>query len=59
MIKIYVNNKRTIELSKTQRGTIIKVDVIDSNGEVDYYYGITEAQMVELLNKFERENNIG
>lgn len=59
MIKIYVNNKRKIELSKTQRGTIIKVDVIDSNGEVDYYYGITEAQMVELLNKFERENNIG
>lgn len=58
MIKIYVNNKRTIELSKTQRGTLIKVDVIDSNGEVDYYYGITEAEMVELLNKFERENNI-
>lgn len=58
MINLYVNNKRTIELSKTERGTIIEVNVIDSNGETDYRYGITEADMVELLKKFERENNI-
>lgn len=58
MINLYVNNKRTIELSKTKRGTIIEVNVIDSNGETDYRYGITEADMVELLKKFERENNI-
>lgn len=58
MIKIHVNNNRTIELSKTERGTLINVDVIDSNGEVDYYYVITEAEMVTLLNQFEYENNI-
>lgn len=58
MINLYVNNKRTIELSKTERGTLINVDVLDSNGDLDYYYVITEADMVELLKKFERENNI-
>ena len=58
MIKIHVNNGRTIELSKAERGTLINVDVIDSNGEGDYYYVITEAEMVTLLNQFEYENNI-
>lgn len=58
MINLYVNNKKTIELSKTERGTLINVDVLDSNGDLDYYYVITEADMVELLKKFERENNI-
>lgn len=58
MINLYVNNKRTIELSKTERGTLINVDVLNSNGDLDYYYVITEADMVELLKKFERENNI-
>lgn len=58
MIKIYVNNGRAIELSKPERGTLINVDVIDSNGELDYYYVITEAEMVTLLNQFEYENNI-
>ena len=53
MIEINVNNGRTIEISKS-----INVDVIDSNGEVEYCYVITEAEIVTLLNKFERENNI-
>lgn len=59
MIKIYVNNNRTIELSKpTVRGTLLNVDVLDSNGEVDYYYVISESEIVTLLNQFEKENNI-
>ena len=58
MIKIHVNNNRTIELSKSQRGALIEVDVIDSNGEVEYGYIISEAEMVTLLNQFEYENNI-
>ena len=58
MIKIHVNNGRTIELSKAERGTLINVDVIDSNGEVDYNYIITESEMVTLLNQFQYENNI-
>ena len=60
MIKIHVNNNRTIELSKpTKRGTLLNVDVIDNNGELDYSYIISEAEMVTLLNQFEYENNIG
>ena len=58
MIKIHVNNGRTIELSKPERGTIIEVNLIDSNGETDCRYGITESEMVTLLNQFEYENNI-
>ena len=58
MLKINVNNNRSIELSKTDRGTIINVDVIDDKGEVDYNYIITEVELVTLLNQFEYENNI-
>ena len=59
MIKIHVNNNRTIELSKpTVRGVLLNVDVLDSNGEVDYYYVISESEIVTLLNQFEKENNI-
>lgn len=56
MIKIHVNNGRTIELSKsTERGMLLNVDVLDSNGEVDYSYIISESEIVTLLNQFERE----
>ena len=58
MIKINVNNGRTIELSKIIGGNLINVDVINSGGEVDYHYVITEAEIVTMLNQFERENNI-
>lgn len=58
MITIHIDNNRTIELSKSQSGALIDVDVIDSNGEVEYGYGITVVEMVTLLNQFERENNI-
>lgn len=58
MIKIHVNNNRSIELSKAERGTLINVDVIDDKDKVDYNYIITEAEFVTLLNQFERENNI-
>lgn len=58
MIKINVNNGRAIELSKSDRDTVINVDVLDSNGDLDYYYVITEAEMVTMLNEFERLNNI-
>lgn len=58
MIKIHVNNNRSIELSKAERGTLINVDVIDDKDTVDYNYIITEAEFVTLLNQFERENNI-
>lgn len=57
MIKIHVNNNRSIELSKTDRGTMINVDVIDDKGEVDYNYIITEVELVTMLNQFEHENN--
>lgn len=59
MIKIEVNNGRTIELSKsTKRGSVLNVDVIDSNGDLDYYYVISEAEIVSLLNQYVREHNI-
>ena len=58
MLKINVNNNRSIELSKTDRGTMINVDVVDDKGEVDYTYIITEAELVTMLNQFEHENNI-
>lgn len=58
MLKINVNSNRSIELSKTDRGTMINVDVIDDKGEVDYTYIITEAELVTMLNQFEHENNI-
>lgn len=58
MIKINVNNGRTIELSKSDRDTVINVDVLDNNGEVDYYYVITEGELVTMLNEFVFNNNI-
>ena len=59
MIKINVNNGRTIELSKpTKRGSLLNVDVIDSNGDLDYNYIIPEAEIVNLLNQYVRKHNI-
>lgn len=58
MIRINANNKRTIELSKIERSSLIYVDVVDSSGEVEYYYLIDEAEIVTMLNEFEEKNNI-
>lgn len=59
MIKIEVNNGRRIELSKsTVRGTLLNVNVIDSNGEIDYNYVITEGEFVMMLNEFVIKNDI-
>lgn len=53
MIKLEINNNRNIEISQQISDGKINVDVLDSNGEVEYYYTITAGEMVMLLNYFQ------
>jgi hypothetical protein len=59
MIKLEVNNGRSIELTQEKPDGDINVDVLDSNGEVDYFYTITAGDMVMLLNYYQYQKNYG
>ena len=59
MIKLEVNNNRAIELTQQKPDGIINVDVLESNGEVDYYYTITPADMTMLLNYYQYQKGHG
>ena len=59
MIKLEVNNGRSIELTQEKLDGNINVDVLDSNGEVDYYYTITAGDMTMLLNYYQYQTDHG
>ena len=59
MIKLEVNNNRAIELTQQNPDGNINVDVLESNGEVDYYYTITPADMTMLLNYYQHQKDHG
>ena len=59
MIRLEVNNNRAIELTQGKPDGDINVDVLDSNGEVDYYYSITPADMTMLLNYYQYQKDYG
>ena len=44
MIKLEVNNGRSIELTQEKPDGNINVDVLYHNGEVDYFYTITAGE---------------
>ena len=59
MIELEVNNGRSVELMQGKPDGDINVDVLDSNGEVDYFYTITAGDMVMLLNYYQYQKNYG
>ncbi len=59
MIRLNVNNKRTIEISQEKEDGKINIDVIDSKGEVDYYYNITAGDFTMLLNYYQHQKDKG
>ena len=59
MIKLEVNNKRTIHVTQEKSDGNINVDIIDSKGEVDYYYTITPGDMTMLLNYYQYKKDRG
>ena len=59
MIKLEVNNGRSIELTQERSDGNINVDVLESNGDVDYYYTITPADMTMLLNYYQHQKDHG
>lgn len=59
MIKLEVNNDRSIELTQEKPDGNINVDVLDSNGEVDYFYTITAGEMTMLLNYYQYQTDHG
>lgn len=58
MIKLNVNNRMSIEISQEFEDRKINVDVLNSNGKLDYYYTISPEDMVMLLNEYQYKNNI-
>lgn len=59
MIKLEIDNGRSIELTQGKPDGEINIDVLDSNGEVDYFYTITAGDMVILLNYHNYQKNYG
>ena len=59
MIKLNVNNNRSIEITQEQEDSKINVDVLDSKGEVEYYYEILAGDMVMLLNYYQNQKDKG
>lgn len=59
MIKLKVNNNRSIELTQQKSDGNINVDVLESNGEVDYYYTISAGDMTMLLNYYQYQKDHG
>ena len=59
MIKLEINNNRAIELTQEKSDGNINVDILDSNGEVDYYYSITAGDMTMLLNYYQYQKDHG
>ena len=59
MIKLEIDNGRSIELTQGKPDGDINVDVLDSNGEVDYFYTITAADMTMLLNYYQYQKDYG
>lgn len=57
MIKLNVNNRRSIELTQEVADGRINVDVLDSKGEVDYFYTITAAELTMLLNYYQYQKD--
>ena len=59
MIKLNVNNKRSIGITQEQEDGEMNVDVLDSKGEVEYYYKISAGDMTMLLNYYQNQKDKG
>ena len=57
MINLNVNNNINIEISQERADGKINVNVLDSNGEVDYFYEISSGDMVMLLNYYQSQKD--
>lgn len=59
MIKLNINNNGSIEISQERADGKINIDVIDSKGNVDYFYNIPPGDMVMLLNYYQHKKDRG
>ncbi len=59
MIKLKVNNNRSIEITQEVEDGKIYVDVLESNGDLDYQYSISAGDMVMLLNYYQYQKDKG
>lgn len=59
MIKLNVNNKRSIEITQEIEDGNINVDTIDSNGEVESFITISAGDMTILLNYYQYKKGRG
>ena len=57
MIKINFSNKETVEISQELENGNINVDVLDGEGNLDYYYTVKPHELVKILNNYQLENN--
>lgn len=59
MIQLKINNQRSIEITQEIADGRINVDVLDSKGEVDYYYTIAPEELTMLLNYYQHQKDQG
>jgi hypothetical protein len=58
MIKLNINNGRSIEVTQEVEDGRINVEILDSSGEVDYYYEIKPEELVAILNEYQYQRGI-
>jgi len=58
MIKLNKVDGGTIEITQQEPNKKINIDVLDKIGNVDYFYTIPADELVNLLSKYQNENNI-
>ena len=59
MVKVSINNGGSIEMTQQCEDSKINVDVLDSKGDVDYYYEINPEDLVMLLNYYQYRTDRG
>jgi len=59
MIKLKVNNQMSIEITQQKEDNSINVDMINSDGSLDYWYTISAGDMVMLLNYYKDQERKG
>jgi len=57
MIKLNKLDGGAIEITQQEPDKKINVDVLDKKGNVDYFYTIPADELINLLSKYENENN--
>ncbi len=59
MIKLNINNNGTIQATQERSNSKINIDVLDSKGNVDYFYEIAPEDFTMLLNYYQYKKDRG